>query len=331
MIRSRTVAGGIISALALGLGACGPAATPADTPPSSPSSVSTAPSSSEPSTPAPTSTSPTSTPPTVGVTPTSGTWEFILEEAQTSCVGNQPLIASGPFELVADDSVATWLIDGNTVGFARLAGSTAMYRSATRLFPVQTSQGGVTAGTVYFDFVANTPDAGVGTIHWDNGIDCVGDYPFSIVLEVASALTAPPPTSLIVGGQWTIDLDSPLTDCEGLVSDFGGFTGLPLDSTVELVEGTPFSDGSTAFVMVLPPGDIVMASAPGGTTFVQVGGLVDVGQPLAANGDLLLDYSVGDFTVQWELEALGPDSLTGTMYFTNGTCAGYSLVSLSLA
>lgn len=328
--------GTFVSVLAcvMGVAACGGPSDSSSTTPATPGSSSSPAASTSPSaSPTPTSASPTSTTaaPDVGTTPTSGQWQFTFEGAQLTCLGDYPLAAGGPFTMSANDSVATWNIDGQVLGFSASGGPVNMYSTATRLFPVQTPTGGTSAGTVSFDFVANTADTGVGTLHWNNGIDCSGDYPFTMVLVTPAAGT-PPPSSLIVPGQWNVQVDSPLTsDCgDGVVlDDFGGFWDLPLNEPVTLEEGTPGPDGSTSFVFV-PPGDIVMASSPGDATFVQVGGPVSVGEPITmSGGDINLDFSGSDFAVQWELTAETPESMTGTVFFTDGVCAGYAEVSMS--
>lgn len=128
----------------------------------------------------------------VGVRPDSGVWSFRLEGSTARLEGPQcppynaaqdgGFISNGEATLIVAPvgNGAQMLVDGQTLGFTRQPGTTMMYRTGTRHFPVQRADGGMATGKVHFEFVANTRDSIIGTLHWNNTQGCVGAYPFTM-------------------------------------------------------------------------------------------------------------------------------------------------------
>lgn len=125
----------------------------------------------------------------VGAVPASGSWSFKLTGTGSNFTGAPErcpigvpggFSSSGTADLIvsADGGSATMLIDNQTLSFTgQPENYTNFYRTGTSTFPVE---GGM--GTIYFDFVANTYDTIVGTIHWNNNQGCSGDYAFTMEL-----------------------------------------------------------------------------------------------------------------------------------------------------
>jgi len=275
---------------------------------------------------------PVVTPEETQVIPLSGTWNFELS-ASTSYLSGERCpsggggggpISGGPAELsVSDDAeVASLHVDGQLVVFHN--NGNGFYQSGTRLFPVP-HQGGMGAGTVYFDFMANTDDSIVGTLHWNNGVGCRGDYPFT--MELVDVTLGDYDTELYVlsEGEWSLELSEEANDCDG---EIAGFSGMP--TTITLQHNLNLDTGEPDPIdITLEPLGAILEQLPDTNVYGQTSTPFDVGSPVNAEGDVLLDYEDQNFTGVIELEALGPNELTGTVYISSGSCSLSATVGMA--
>ncbi len=263
----------------------------------------------------------------VGVVPASGTWSFAmtgggdyLHGDPAHCpVGNPVTISSsGTAELSVspDGGAATMLIDGKTLSFNGVPEDyTNFYRTATISTPYE---GGV--GDAYIDFVANTYETIVGTIHWDNNKGCAGDYPFTmelIEMAIPDGIDLPSMTP----GAWNIDFDAMEGDCNGWT--FAGFTGLP-QGEVQIEYGHDLDNNDidlSTLEMSFDSHTIVLADDDGDNNFQQVGSGYDPGLPYDGDGDLLLDFEDVTFNTEFEIYVPADNFAYGKMTVTGGGCS----------
>lgn len=264
--------------------------------------------------------------PEYGTVPVSGEWSFAMtgSSSNLTCpVGAGGFGSAGSVDLSVSESgsTAVMFIDGQTLVFYEQTGSGLVYQTNTRHFPV--GEGG--SGTVYFEFVANTQDAIVGTLYWDNQTDCTGAYPFTMELLTPELPgdTSSTPFSL-EEGSWDFDLDDAADDCGGVIA---GFAGLPdeidLDYNVNLDTGE-LDPGD----VTLSPTGVVLERVGGSNLYSQAGGPVDLGTPVDAAGDLLLDFDES-FTGSMEVSAGGDGTASGTLYYSSGSCTGSATISMT--
>jgi len=277
---------------------------------------------------------------TIGTLPSSGTWAFNLEGggdylSGSACPSTTGIIASsGEADLAVSDSglSATMNIDGQQLVFFQQPGSLLLYQTGSRMFPVQTSgtQGQLPYGTVFFDFVANTEDTIVGTIHWNNNRGCVGEYPFTmelLELELPGDVTTSPYTPS--EGAWNLDLNHVTNNCDSSIASFPEL-GNNLDLSYVANLDTGETDGSE----ILFQGDsgnpsFFMERIGNSNVYAQSTEPVDIGVPVNNEGDLLLDYEADPFTAVMELTANGSNMLNGTIYMTSGSCALSASITLT--
>lgn len=261
----------------------------------------------------------------LGVTPIPGTWSFHLDVSDQYLQGNNcPLAGSGISQSPAGEAdvavtesgaAVSFSLDGQLLVFTRGL-SNADYATSSRFFPVRTNDG-ISFGTVYFDFVANTPDTIIGTLHWDNRQGCVGEYPFTMELIESELPGSPSITPYTPAeGAWQATSQEVTDDCGGDVSSFSNLPStFNLSYDLDLDTNLPSSSSFT-----LSPMNTGFERIGGSNIYAQIGHDFDVGLPLASNGDVLLDHADETFTTVSEFEVLSDGNMTGTFYSSSATC-----------
>jgi hypothetical protein len=262
--------------------------------------------------------------------PISGYWSFkIIEVSLTGskcpAQGSAPYGTSGEAELSvnAPGEIVVINLDGQQIVFHRQPGNGSFYKTYTRLFPV--GQSG--AGSVYFDFTAQTSDTISGEIHWDNNKLCTGDYSF--VMELLEAdLSGEPETvvNTLSEGDWEVDVEDTQDNCVG--AGIAGFTGVPaaleLSYVVDLDTGAPSQDE-----FYVDPLGITIQQIPDTNVYTQTGAPFDVGTPVDGDGDILLDYEDETFEGTLEIQAGSDGTATGQLYVSGGSCGAMMTINLS--
>lgn len=260
--------------------------------------------------------------PEYGTVPVSGEWSFAMtgsSEDLTCPIGGGGFNSVGSADLSVSQSGSTAVldIDGQTLVFYGQPGPGLSYRTQIRTFPV----GGSGTGTVSFEFVANTDDTIVGTLSWDNQSDCTGDYPFT--MELLAAATSSNPFAL-EEGSWGIQIDGTSDDCGGNIA---GFAGLPSTANIEYVYDLDTNAPDPSDVMMDPPG-LGLQRVGDTNTYAQSGSAIELGAPVDAQGDVLLDFEQETFTGSFEISAGGNGTASGLLYYSSGGCSGTASISM---
>lgn len=269
----------------------------------------------------------------VGVVPTSGIWNFIMTATTStlsgttssgrSCSEVSPTFfqTGGEVELLLNTTgtIALLDIDVNAIWFnGSIVSNASGYESAS--YPFVTPGGG---GTVYYDFVANTVDTIVGGIHWTSE-DCSAEYPFTMEL-IQPGLGLDTNAPLLLSGDWNMAIP----DIDDLACDptMAGFTALPIGPvTIDYV--VDLDTGNT------DPGSITLSGAETNIYFdvvtntnvyQQISDPVDIGAPVDAAGDLLLDFTDESYTAGMSLVATSETTATGTITIQSSSGCSFTV------
>ena len=261
--------------------------------------------------------------------PMSGSWSFQmttvdLQGPRCPNEGSTPFNTNGDEELIVSETGenAVMNISGQNLVFHRQTGNAPYYKTGTRMFPVR----GSGPGSVYFDFVAQTVDSISGTIYWNNNDGCLGTYSFTMLL-IEPELPGNQDTSpySLSEGPWDIEIEDSLDDCGA--GDIAGFSGLPdtinFSYVADMDTGAPILSEFYA-----DPIGASFEQIPDTNIYAQTGGPFDLGAPVDAAGDVLLDYENTSFEGTLEIQASQPGTATGSLYVSNGSCG--MVINLSL-
>jgi hypothetical protein len=263
--------------------------------------------------------------------PLSGEWSFKIVEARLSG-SNCPVQGTAPFSsqgdanlsVSASGELASMYINGQQLVFHRQPGEVPQYKTGVRLFPV----GGTEAGSVYFDFVAQTTQTIEGSINWDNNQGCVGDYPFAMGL-IEPELGGEPETvvNTLSEGDWELNIDETNDNCAG--ESIAGFTGVPssinLSPVINLDTGEPVTD--EFYVEQL---GITLQQIPNTNVYAQIGGTFDAGLPTDSQGDVLMDYENDVFDGMLEIQAGSFGEASGQLYINGDSCGAMMTFEMAM-
>lgn len=268
--------------------------------------------------------------PNVASSPMSGTWSFEIASANltgSGCPsqGAMTFGSHGEAELAvsAPGELAVMNLDGQQLVFHRQIGNGSSYKTNTRLFP--TGQSG--AGSVYFDFVAQTSETISGDINWNNNDGCVGTYPFAMEL-IEPELSGDPETIVqtLSEGDWNLAIEDIQDNCTG--ASIASFTGLPssisLSSVVDLDTGEPSTDE-----FYVEPLGFTIQQIPDTNIYSQTGAPFDIGLPMDSDGDVMFDFEDQSFDGALEIQAGQDNTATGQIYVTGDSCGAMMTISLT--
>lgn len=121
----------------------------------------------------------------LSILPETGTYTFIMDGTGTLSGDQCPEtvatpVASGPAQLdsAANELSLTMTAGSTTVSFSR-ATTADILQSDVLQFPVEDNEE-TYIGEVSYQLDYWTADYAQGVLHWDNGLGCSGDYPFTL-------------------------------------------------------------------------------------------------------------------------------------------------------
>lgn len=269
----------------------------------------------------------------IGVVPLSGTWSFDMTGSTSDLSGVKcPNIAAG-FESGGDaelwvnefGNIALMKLDEQRLVFHKQLIPEYLYKTGIRMFPSKWES----PGTVFFDFVANTTDSIVGTLHWNNNAGCTADYPFTMEL-IEAELSGEPvvvyPT--LNEGEWEVAIEELMNDCEGTIA---GFTGLAetinISHSINLDTGEP--DPTEIYIDEF---NTTLTQLPDTNIYAQDDEPFDIGLPIDASGDILMDYEDQTFEGTMEVQTeTSSNQANATIYISSSSgCGAVANVVLTL-